>query len=237
MIDSRSEYFTPGSEIPIVTTCSPSKPRSIDCSRWSVRTSSTSADEQNHRRRQLGRDEHSARPRSRRASRRAAAAVAQQSSPSPPRVVEMAGNTPNATPLNIAISVAKNRYGRLDMHRHARRQRARIERNQRGRGQQSCRRARESTEQGKYHALRQRLTNEPAPTRAQRRAHGDLAPSGLRARQREVRDVRARDEQNERRRSGQGQQRWSNVRRPPRRAASGPRRVPVLTPDSPARAR
>ena len=61
----------------------------------------------------------------------------------------------------------------------------------------------DSAEHGEHETLRQQLHHETSATHSERDAHRDLAPALERARQQEVRDVGARDEQHDHRHAAQ----------------------------------
>ena len=69
----------------------------------------------------------------------------------------------------------------------------------------------DGAEQREEHALRQQLTDEPCPGGSQRLADGHLAPSRAGARQEEVRNVQAPDEQDQSHRTQQQHQRLVHV--------------------------
>ena len=68
-----------------------------------------------------------------------------------------------------------------------------------------------AAEQAEQQALGQQLPDEPLPARAERGADRDFLLTAGRARQQQVRDVRARDQQHERHRSEQHENRQPHV--------------------------
>ncbi len=68
-----------------------------------------------------------------------------------------------------------------------------------------------SREQGKHHALSEHLPDQPHAAGADRRAHHQLASARRRAREQQVRDIGARNQQHERHRGEQHQQRLPRI--------------------------
>ena len=163
------------------------------------------ADEEHDRHRQLGDDQHAAKP--------------LRARPSLPRAVSLSAllrSTERACkPGDEADEQAAGQRDRHREHRdadveprrHETRERHRALRDEQGDRAAGEQQAGDGAERRQHAALRNQLTQQPAAPGADRRADGNLAPARFRSGDQQVRDVGARDQQDERDRRHQRQQR------------------------------
>ena len=107
----------------------------------------------------------------------------------------IAGASPMIAPVTTSIDEREEQHARIERHRVEARQLRRADREQRAETQCPDADADDRAGGREHDRLGQQLPNEPAPARAERRAHGHLARPRRAAGEQQIGDVHAREEE------------------------------------------